>query len=96
MVNLKTSIGQLQEKLSALLKLYAQLEKENQQLKANLVQQTNLNQTLSEQVREGQSQLTAALMNQGASMDPAEKAKLVKKIDQYIKEIDHNIHNLNP
>ncbi len=96
MVNLKTSIGQLQEKLSALLKLYAQLEKENQQLKANLVQQTNLNQTLSEQVREGQSQLTAALMNQGASMDPAEKAKLVKKIDQYIKEIDHSIHNLNP
>ncbi len=96
MVNLKTSIGQLQEKLSALLKLYAQLEKENQQLKANLAQQTNLNQTLSEQVREGQSQLTAALMNQGASMDPAEKAKLVKKIDQYIKEIDHSIHNLNP
>ena len=96
MVNLKTSIGQLQEKLSALLKLYAQLEKENQQLKANLAQQTNLNQTLSEQVREGQSQLTAALMNQGASMDPAEKAKLVKKIDQYIKEIDLSIHNLNP
>jgi chromosome segregation ATPase len=96
MVNLKTSIGQLQEKLSALLKLYAQLEKENQQLKASLAQQTNLNQTLSEQVREGQSQLTAALMNQGASMDPAEKAKLVKKIDQYIKEIDHSIHNLNP
>jgi len=96
MVNLKTSIGQLQEKLSALLKLYAQLEKENQQLKANLTQQTNLNQTLSEQVKEGQSQLTAAMMNQGASMDPAEKAKLVKKIDQYIKEIDHSIHNLNP
>ena len=96
MVNLKTSIGQLQEKLSALLKLYAQLEKENQQLKANLTQQTNLNQALSEKVKEGQSQLTAAMMNQGAAMDPVEKAKLVKKIDQYIKEIDHSIHNLNP
>ncbi len=96
MVNLKSSIGQLQEKLTALLKQYAHLEKENQQLKANLLQQTNLNQELSQKVVEGQSQLTAALMNQGASMDPAEKAKLVKKIDQYIKEIDHNIHNLNP
>jgi chromosome segregation ATPase len=96
MVNLKSSIGQLQEKLTALLKHYAHLEKENQQLKANLLQQTNLNQELSQKVVEGQSQLTAALMNQGASMDPAEKAKLVKKIDQYIKEIDHSLHNLNP
>lgn len=96
MVNLKSSIGQLQEKLTALLKQYAHLEKENQQLKANLLQQTNLNQELSQKVVEGQSQLTAALMNQGASMDPVEKAKLVKKIDQYIKEIDHSLHNLNP
>lgn len=96
MVNLKSAIGQLQEKLTALLKQYAHLEKENQQLKANLLQQTNLNQELSQKVVEGQSQLTAALMNQGATMDPAEKAKLVKKIDQYIKEIDHSLHNLNP
>ena len=96
MINLKSAIGQLQEKLTALLKQYAQLEKENQQLKTNLLQQTNLNQELSQKVVEGQSQLTAALMNQGASMDPAEKAKLVKKIDQFIKEIDHSIHNLNP
>ena len=96
MVNLKSAIGQLQEKLAALLKQYAHLEKENLQLKANLLQQTNLNQELSQKVMEGQTQLTAALMNQGASMDPAEKAKLVKKIDQYIKEIDHSLHNLNP
>ncbi len=96
MVNLKSAIGQLQEKLTALLKQYAHLEKENQQLKANLLQQTNLNQELSQKVIDGQTQLTAALMNQGASMDPAEKAKLVKKIDQFIKEIDHSIHNLNP
>ena len=96
MVNLTKSIGQLQEKLSALLKLYAQLDKENQQLKANLAQQTNANQALSQKVMEGQSQLTAAMMNQGAAMDPVEKAKMVKKIDQFIKEIDHSIHNLNP
>jgi hypothetical protein len=29
-------------------------------------------------------------------MDPADKAKLLKQIDQYIKEIDHSIQNLHP
>ena len=96
MVNLKNSILQLQEKLATLLKYYAQLEKENQQLKASLIEQTNLNEHLSQKVMEGQSQITAALLMQGAAMDPNEKAKLIKKIDQFIKEIDHNIQNLNP
>jgi hypothetical protein len=30
------------------------------------------------------------------SMNEEEKQKWVKKIDQYIKEIDHSINNLNP
>jgi chromosome segregation ATPase len=96
MVDLQNSIANLQEKLSALLKQYAQLEKENQQLKATVAQQQGIQQDLELKVKEGQAQLTAAMMNQGAGMDPAEKAKLVKKIDQYIKEIDHSINNLNP
>ena len=96
MVDLNNSIAQLQEKLSALLKQYAQLEEENQQLKATVVQQLAFKQELENKVIEGQAHLTAAQMNQGASMDPAEKAKLVKKIDQYLKEIDHSINNLNP
>lgn len=96
MVDLNNSIAQLQEKLSALLKQYAQLDKENQQLKATVAQQLTVQQDLESKVIEGQAQLTAAQMNQGASMDPAEKAKLVKKIDQYLKEIDHSINNLNP
>jgi chromosome segregation ATPase len=96
MVDLNNSIANLQEKLSALLKQYAHLEKENQQLKNTVEQQSAQNQDLEWKVKEGQAQLTAALMNQGAGMDPAEKAKLVKKIDQYIKEIDHSINNLNP
>lgn len=95
MVDLNNAISQLQEKLQALLKQYAHLDKENQQLKASLQQQAQVNQDLELKVKQGQAQLTAALMNQGASMDPAEKAKLVKKIDQYIKEIDHSISNLN-
>jgi chromosome segregation ATPase len=96
MIDLNNSIANLQEKLSALLKQYAQLEKENQHLKNTVEQQISQNQDLEWKVKEGQTQLTAALMNQGAGMDPAEKAKLVKKIDQYIKEIDHSINNLNP
>jgi chromosome segregation ATPase len=96
MVDLNNSIANLQEKLSALLKKYAQLEKENHQLKASIEQEQLVNQQLEGKLKENQAQLTAAMMQQGASMDPAQKAKLIKQIDQYIKEIDHSISNLNP
>ena len=96
MVDLNNSIANLQDKLSALLKKYAQLEKENHQLKASLQQEQGTNLQLEEKLKENQAQLTAAMMQQGASMDPAQKAKLIKQIDQYIKEIDHSISNLNP
>jgi hypothetical protein len=36
------------------------------------------------------------MMNKGGNMDPIEKAKWVKKIDKFIKEIDHGIKNLTP
>lgn len=96
MVDLKKSISHLHEKLSALLKLYAAMEKENHQLKGAIENQKQIQQSLEFKIKEGQGQLTAALMNQGGGMDPAEKAKLAKKIDQYIKEIDNGINNLNP
>jgi chromosome segregation ATPase len=96
MVDLNNSIANLQEKLSALLKKYAQLEKVNHQLKASIEQEQLVNQQLQGKLKENQAQLTAAMMQQGASMDPAQKAKLIKQIDQYIKEIDHSISNLNP
>jgi chromosome segregation ATPase len=96
MVDLNISISNLQEKLAGLLKKYAQLEKENQQLKSTIEQQNGAQQQLEVKLKENQAQLTAALMNQGASMDPIQKAKLIKQIDQYIKEIDHSISNLNP
>ena len=84
MVDLKKSISHLHEKLSALLKLYAAMEKENHQLKGAIENQKQIQQSLEFKIKEGQGQLTAALMNQGGGMDPAEKAKLAKKIDQYI------------
>ena len=96
MVDLKTAISQLQEKLASLLKRYAHLEKENQQLKASIEQQNGEQQKLSLQLKQNQAQLTAAMMNQGGTMDTVQKDKLIKQIDQYIKEIDHSINNLNP
>jgi len=40
-------------------------------------------------------QLTASMMHT-SEMNPADKEKWVKQIDQYIKEIDTAIKNLNP
>ena len=95
MANLNDSIVSLQEKLQVLLKRFVLLEKENQQLKASLVQQKEATQLLEKQMKDEQAQWAASMVNK-ANMDPAEKEKWVKKIDQYIKEIDASIKNLNP
>lgn len=95
MVDLKNALYLLQEKVQLLLKQHAALEKENQQLKQNLTQQNILVQSLETQLKEGQAKLTASLMSK-AAMDPIEKEKWVKQIDQYLKEIDNCITNLNP
>jgi prefoldin subunit 5 len=95
MANLNDSIVSLQEKLQLLLKRFAQLEKENQQLKATLAQQKESTQLLEKQMKDEQAQWAASMVNK-ANMDPAEKEKWVKKIDQYIKEIDASIKNMNP
>ncbi len=95
MPNLNDSILALQEKLQLLLKRYAQLEKENQQLKTSLTQQKEATAVVEQQLKDEKTQWTASMVNK-AQMDPAAKEKLVKKIDQYIKEIDANIKNLNP
>ena len=95
MVDLNTSLSLLQEKVQLLLKQHAALEKEHQQLKNTLSQQAQRSVELEAQLKAGQAQLTASLMNKSA-MDPAEKEKWVKQIDQYLKEIDSCINNLNP
>ena len=96
MVDLHNAIAHLQEKLSALLKKYAQMEKENHQLKATIQEQLSAQKHLEDSLNSKEAQLTASMMQQGSSMDPDQKAKLIKQIDQYIKEIDHSISNLNP
>jgi len=95
MINLQTSLQALQEKLQVLLKNYAALEKENQQLKSKMGQAEQQEQKLRVQLKEVETKLAAASLHQ-TNMDPADKAKLMKQIDQYIKEIDHSIQNLNP
>jgi hypothetical protein len=95
MVDIATSLSNLQDKLQLLLKRTALIEKENLQLKASLSKEQNLVKDLMEQVQEGKSKIAAAMVNT-ASMQPADKAALVKKVDHYIKEIDTAIKNLNP
>ena len=95
MAHLNDSIAALQEKLQLLLKRFAQLEKENQQLKTSLTHQKEATELIEKQFKDNQAQWTASMLKK-AHMDPSEKEKLVKQIDQYIKEIDANIKNLNP
>ena len=95
MVDIATSLSNLQDKLQLLLKRTALIEKENLQLKASLSKEQNLVKDLMEQVQEGKSKIAAAMVNT-ASMQPTDKAALVKKVDHYIKEIDTAIKNLNP
>jgi chromosome segregation ATPase len=95
MINLQISLQGLQEKLQVLLKNYAALEKENQQLKNKMGQMEQQEQQMAAQLKDFETKLAAASLRQ-SNMDPADKAKLMKQIDQYIKEIDHSIQNLNP
>ena len=95
MVDIASSLANLQDKLQLLLKRSALIEKENLQLKASLTKEQNLVKELMEQVQEGKSKIAAAMVNTD-SMQPTDKAALVKKVDHYIKEIDTAIKNLNP
>jgi len=95
MVDIASSLANLQDKLQLLLKRTALIEKENIQLKASLTKEQNLVKELMEQVQEGKSKIAAAMVNT-ASMQPADKEALIKKVDHYIKEIDTAIKNLNP
>jgi excinuclease UvrABC ATPase subunit len=95
MVDIASSLTNLQDKLQLLLKRAALIEKENLQLKASLNKEQNHVKELMEQVQEGKSKIAAAMVNT-ASMQPTDKEALIKKVDHYIKEIDTAIKNLNP
>ena len=96
MSDLQTALLGLQEKLHALLKRQLALEKENHQLKGTLAEQQHVMTQLQDELKTEQAALLTAQMRPAHQMDPAEKAALNKKIDDFIKEIDHCIQNLNP
>jgi hypothetical protein len=74
MVDLNNALSLLQEKLQLLLKQHAALEKEHQQLKQSLTQQSQLTKQLEGQLKDGKAQMTATLLSK-AALDPAEKEK---------------------
>ena len=96
MSDLQTALLGLQEKLQALLKRQLALEKENHQLKGTLEEKLIVIGQLENALKNEQAALITAQMRPAQQMDPAEKAALNKKIDDFIKEIDHCIQNLNP
>jgi peptidoglycan hydrolase CwlO-like protein len=96
MSDLQTALSGLQEKLQALLKRQLALEKENHQLKGTLEGQQQMIAQLENELKKEQAALITAQMRPAQQMDPEEKAALNKKIDDFIKEIDHCIQNLNP
>jgi predicted nuclease with TOPRIM domain len=96
MSDLQTALLGLQEKLQALLKRQLALEKENLQLKGTLEEKLSVIGQLENELKKEQAALITAQMRPAQQMDPAEKAALNKKIDDFIKEIDHCIQNLNP
>lgn len=96
MSDLQTALSGLQEKLQALLKRQLALEKENNHLKVTLEEQLQVIGQLENELKNEQAALITAQMRPAQQMDPSEKAALNKKIDDFIKEIDHCIQNLNP
>ena len=96
MSELQTALLGLQEKLQALLKRQHALEKENQQLKGTLEEKRIVIGQLENALKNEQAALITAQLRPAQQMDPAAKAALNKKIDDFIKEIDHCIQNLNP
>ena len=96
MSDLQTALLGLQEKLQALLKRQLALEKENHQLKGTLEEKLQVIGQLENALKKEQAALITAQMRPAQQMDPAEKAAMNKKIDDFIKEIDHCIQNLNP
>ena len=72
------------------------MEKENHQLKGTLEEKLIVIGQLENELKNEQAALITAQMRPAQQMDPAEKAALNKKIDDFIKEIDNCIQNLNP
>ncbi|HJV20270.1 MAG TPA: hypothetical protein VJ552_10370 [Sediminibacterium sp.] len=87
MIDPNTNIDLLQEKLQLLIREYRQLQKENSRLQKDIAVLQSEQQKRAGQL-EQLEQKVAAVQLTGGNRDEAEKARLQKKIDTYLKEID--------
>ncbi|MBH2004403.1 MAG: hypothetical protein I8H66_06915 [Sphingobacteriia bacterium] len=87
MIDINTNMDHLQEKLQLLIKEYRQLQKENSRLQKDIAVLQSEQQKKTEQLIQLE-QKVAAVQLTGGNRDEAEKARLQKKIDTYLKEID--------
>jgi chromosome segregation ATPase len=89
MIDFDTHIKSLQEKLQLLLKNQQQLQRDNQRLTADLEKATSLVTQKEQLLHSLQQQLDGLQVGAAAGYSTAEKAALEKRINSYLKEIDH-------
>lgn len=89
MVEFETHIKSLQEKLQLLLKNQQQLLRENQRLTADLEKASSIVDQKEALLRNLQQQLDGLGVSSASGYSDQEKSALEKRINTYLKEIDH-------
>lgn len=87
MTPIEENITRINAKLQQLLKQYAVLKKENEQLKASFINNKTQSEKDAEQIIQLQQQV-ALLKSAAGQMNETDKKAFEKNINQYIKEID--------
>lgn len=89
MVEFEIHIKSLQEKLQLLLKSQQQLLRENQRLTADLEKAMSIVDQKEALLRNLQQQLDGLGVSSASGYSDQEKSALEKRINSYLKEIDH-------
>ena len=87
MTPIEENITRINAKLQQLLKQYAVLKKENEQLKASFINNKTQSEKDAEQIIQLQQQV-ALLKSAAGQMNETDKKAFEKNINQYIKERD--------
>jgi chromosome segregation ATPase len=94
MAEIALHINNFQTKLQLLLKQYALLKKENEQLKELVKKQSNSITLLEKNIQHHQQKIAALQLKQ-SNLTEEEKKNVEKRINNYIKEIEHCLAMLN-
>lgn len=90
MSDLEIQLKRIQEKLQAVLKQSASLQRENQRLKEELIKNKNLQEEQNQKMDELKQQIDVFKITSG-NWDENDKKQFEKRINTYIKEIDRCI-----